>query len=118
MKTYSKSKQEKRTASLMPNGVPRYIRCYDNNKDSERYTVVFTGQYRNTTNGLLHYLIMSENPVLGTNRTGYSQTLIDDPAYGHLGRKIKFEELPKECQNIVKEHYKEIWNIASERVLA
>ncbi len=34
-----------RTQRLMPAGIPRYIRCYDNGGESaDRYTVCFTGK--------------------------------------------------------------------------
>ncbi len=47
---YSKEKQEVRKASLVPNGIPRYVRCYDNGGESfDRYTVVFTGLYTQRT---------------------------------------------------------------------
>ena len=44
-------KQQKRYNNLLPEGKPRYIRCYDNNgKSFDQYTVVFTGRYTNKTN--------------------------------------------------------------------
>jgi hypothetical protein len=41
-----------RLLSLMPNGVPKYVRVYDNGgKSFDRYTVVFTGRYTHKTGG-------------------------------------------------------------------
>jgi len=38
-------KQTARMASLLPNGIPRWIRCYDNGGTSaDRYTVCYTGR--------------------------------------------------------------------------
>src|SRR4051812_11038427 len=36
----------KRTQSLLPGGVPKYVRCYDNGTSGDCYTVVFTGNYQ------------------------------------------------------------------------
>lgn len=103
-----------RTESLLPKGLPRYVRCYDNGGETaDRYTVVFTGRYTQKTGGEHWYLGMSGNPFhpQGIGMHGSSRTQIDSPSYGHLGKKVKFEDLTKECQECVLQTYKELWGI-------
>lgn len=51
-----------RMKALMPDGVPRYIRCYDNGGvTADRYTVCFTGRYRHKSLGEYLYLTMSND---------------------------------------------------------
>lgn len=96
---------------LMPNGIPRYIRCYDDGGEEtlDRYTVVFTGRYRHKTGGGFVYLAMSEN--LGICQHGSHSKLIDKPTYSHLGKKIKFRELPEPCRKAVLDDYIDLWDI-------
>ena len=109
-----------RMQRLMPQGIPRYIRIYDNNGESfDRYTAVFTGKYRE--NGWFQYVAMSESPFYpqGFGQHGESRTQIDAPqgwapAIGrknHLGIRIPFSKLPIDCQKLVMEDYKDIWNL-------
>lgn len=102
-----------RTERLMPNGVPRYIRCYDNGTSYDRYTVVFTGKYRESTGGNYWYLGMSENPhhPQGMGYHGSADKSIDRPKYAHLGKRIKFEQLPPDCQKETINTYKYLWDI-------
>ena len=87
---------------------PKYIRCYDNGGATfDRYTVVFT-------RGKRCYLGMSENPFhpQGFGQHGEwrkGENSIDYPIYSHLGKKIKFVDLPKDCQKAVKQTYNELW---------
>lgn len=105
-------KKVDRKEALMPNGIPRYIRCYDNQGETlDRYTVVFTGNYRRNTGGQFVYLGMSENPFQGIGQHGYSNTQVDRPTYGHLGKKIQFSDLPKDCRLAVIQDYKDYWGI-------
>ena len=110
------NKAEQRKSNLMPNGVPRYIRCYDNGgKTFDRYTVVFTGKYLHKTNGSSQYVGMSENPFSpqGFGQHGESNTNqpIDKPSYKHLGKKIEFSELPQDCKTLVINDYIELWDL-------
>jgi len=121
-------KQTERQERLLPKGIPRYVRCYDNGGESaDRYTVCFTGKA-----GALHtegysteycYRAMSAAPfhpqgvgIWGSsknhhcdvNRWGFA------PAIGrknHLGTRIPFEQLPKDCKRLVLCDYKEIWEL-------
>lgn len=102
-----------RKEQFMPNDIPRWIRIYDNLGETfDRYTVVFTGRYKGR-DGICHYLGMSENPYhpQGFGQHGESQDVIDRPKYGHLGKKIKFTDLPEDCQRAVIGDYEEIWRI-------
>jgi len=106
--------KEERRNRLLPNGVPRYVRCYDNGGETfDRYTVVYTGRYRHKTGGVFWYVGMSSNPFhpqgFGIHGELYSQ--IDRPTYGHLGKKIKFENLPENCQKLVLSDYADLWDL-------
>ena len=102
---------------LMPNGKPKYIRVYDNGGETaDRYTVVYTGNYnagvpRNVA--CTQYVGMSGSPYhpQGFCQHGESFGPIDRPRYKHLGKKITFEQLPKDCQDVVIHDYKAIWNL-------
>lgn len=106
--------EEERKKHLLPNGKPRWIRCYDNGGASiDRYTVVFTGRYKQNTGGVFWFLGMSSNPFSpqGFGQHGESEDQIDTPSYGHLGKKIKFEDLPEDCQKLVLKTYVYLWDI-------
>lgn len=104
----------KRTERLLPEGKPRYVRCYDNGGESiDRYTVVYTGRYRG--DGWFMYVGMNAAPFhpQGFGQHGESQHQIDRPKYGHLGKKIAFDVLPDDCKRLVLSDYREIWNLKS-----
>jgi hypothetical protein len=111
------TKQE-RYNSLLPNGKPKFIRVYDNKGESaDRYTCVYTGRYTHKTNGAFLYVGMSANPFhpQGVDMHGESNHMpIDKPRYSHLGKKIKFDELPKDCQKLVIEDYLYLWDFTDE----
>jgi hypothetical protein len=103
-----------RTERLLPGGEPRYIRCYDNGGETvDRYTVVFSGRYRHKTGGEFMNLGMSAAPFhpQGFGQHGFSREQIDWPTYGHLGKKIKFADLPEDCRNLVMHEYTDLWAI-------
>jgi hypothetical protein len=107
-----------RRERLLPGGIPRYVRVYDNGgPDTEkgtidRYTVVFTGNYPGRA-GICRYLGMSGAPYhpQGFGQHGESATIIDWPVYGNLGRKIKFQDLPEDCQKLAMEDYLYYWGL-------
>lgn len=108
----NKEKAEERRKALSPQGGPKYVRCYDNEGETlDRYTVVFTGNYRRKTGGQFIYLGMSASPFQGIGQHGFSDTQIDRPIYRHLGKRIKFSDLPTDCQKAVLDDYKELWGI-------
>ena len=115
-------KQQKRLESLLPDGKPKWVRCYDNGGRSfDRYTVVYTGTYTRRTGGLHGYVGMSSNPFhpQGFGQHGESDNSIDAPlgwapAIGrkcHLGTRIPFEDLPEDCQKLVTNDYLDLWGL-------
>lgn len=105
---------EDRKNRLLPNGKPRYIRCYDNHGETlDRYTVCFTDRYTNKTGGWFWNLGMSSNPFSpqGIGQHGESEEQIDRPVYSHLGKKINFDQLPPDCQKLVISTYVYLWDI-------
>lgn len=107
-------------------------------KTNDRYTVVYTGRYRQR--GLPKHARASEwpwfqyvgmnsqpfHPCCGVCQHGESQTIIDCPEgfveqIGRkcrhnpaLGRRIAFQDLPVDCQKVVLQDYAELWGISQE----
>ncbi len=100
----------KRTAALLPGGVPKWIHVYEDVKDphGDKYTCVFTGRYTHKTGGEHWYLGISE---YGNYNMGSSHRQIDTPSYGHLGKKRKFESLPPAVQKSILLEYKYLWGL-------
>ena len=72
------------------------VKIYDNGgKTYDRYTAVYLDQPESP--GLFSARGMSENPF---HPQGFGQYCIAAPGK-HLGKRIKFEELPKDCQKLV-----------------
>jgi hypothetical protein len=104
---------DKRIERLMPKGVPKWIRCYDNGGETcDRYTVVYTGNYAGR-NGRCEYVSMTGSPYhpQGVCSHGEHTRVIDYPTYGHLGKKIKFVDLPEDCRKVVLHDYKQLWEL-------
>lgn len=101
-----------RRNQLMPNGIPRYIRCYDNGGiTADRYTIVYTGRYRKSRNDDFIYFGSSTDPYhpQGIGQHGFCKSLIDRPAYKHLGKPVTFESLPNQVKKAVLSDYEGIW---------
>lgn len=108
-------------ARVLPDGVPRWVRIYDSNEPGDRYTVVFTGNWKGRTSSL--YLGMSGAPFhpQGVCQHGESERAIDcrQGNWGgvsvgrkcHLGTRINFADLPKDCQTAVLMDYRRLWNL-------
>lgn len=124
--------KQKRFESLLPlvDGLrtPKWIRCYDNggtegkqkNRMSgeelgtmDRYTVVFTGHYTHKTGGQHWDLTMNCAPFhpQGIGMHGENRGPIDRPTSGHLGKRINFKDLPEQCQRLVIQDYKYLWDL-------
>lgn len=106
-------KKDERMQNLLPNGMPKYVRCYDNGgKTFDRYTVVFTGRYKKSGR-YFEYLGMSAQPFhpQGFGQHGESSRPVDRPTYSHLGKKISFNDLPEDCKQCVLQDYKVNWNL-------
>lgn len=121
-------KQLARLASLLPNGLPKYVRCYDNGGETaDRYLVCFTGKAGvDRVPGYaaeFSYRAMSENPFhpqgvgmwgsskhnhCDTNKWGWAPMI---GKKNHLGKRIAFSDLPPECQKLILRDYKEIWKL-------
>ncbi len=119
------NKQRKRVETLLPDGIPKYVRVYDNGGSGcggsiDRYTVVFTGNYAGR-NGECSYLTMNGRPFhpQGVGQHGSSRSVIDAPqgwapAMGrkcHLGKRIPFVDLPTDCRILVLQDYRELWGL-------
>ena len=75
------------------------IRIYDNGGASfDRYTVVFMNEPEYQP-GTFMALGMSEHPF---HPQGFGQHCAAMPGR-HLGKRIKFEDLPEDCQKLVKQ---------------
>lgn len=117
-------KGEARLQRLLPDGVPRYIRVYDNGgRDKEggsidRYTVVFSGHYAGRKG--CDYVGMSAIPFhpQGVGQHGWNEVAIDRPKYKHLGKKIKFKDLPHDCKVLVMYDYIKMWDLSPELIVA
>jgi hypothetical protein len=98
-----------RTAALMPAGIPRYVRCYDNGGETaDRYTVVYT-----RIKGPSQYLGMSAEPFhpQGIGQHGEADRPIDRPTSSHLGKRIPFKTLPPDCRKAVLNDYRQLWSL-------
>jgi len=78
------------------NGHP--IRCYDDGKTCDRYTVVFLDQEESRI-GTFAALGMSGSPF---HPQGFGQHCAAVPGK-NLGRRIAFADLPEDCQKLVKQ---------------
>lgn len=108
------SKTDARRARLLPEGVPRYVHCYDDGgKTCDRYTVVFTGRYRHKTSGECLYLGASSAPFhpQGFGQHGSSPSSIDSPRYAHLGKKVPFTALPEDVRKLALASYRDLWDL-------
>lgn len=105
----------------MVGGAEKLCRIYDNEAATcDRYTCVYTGRYRHRTAGEFMYVGMSANPFhpQGFGQHGYANRQIDctagsgAPSVGrkcHLGRRIRFADLPKDCKKLVVRDLISIW---------
>lgn len=103
-----------RADRLMPAGVPRYVRCYDNGgRTVDRFTIVYTGRYPGRPRGWTLVLGASENPYhpQGVGMHAEYPGAVDRPAYGHLGRRVAFTDLPDPVRRAVLEDYRGLWDL-------
>lgn len=113
-----------RRQRLIPDGVPKYIRCYDNGGESlDRYTCVYTGRYAGKLPGWCQYVGMNSqpfHPTYGIGMHGEHDRMIDVNEWGfsppiggkcHLGVRIAFRDLPEDCQALVVSDYCDLWDL-------
>lgn len=113
------NKVKERKNRLLPAGIPRYIRCYDSGPDStaDRYTVVYTGNYKGKSKRWHDYVGISGAPFHPQGIGMHGQTEfqpVDRPTYSHLGKKIKFSDLPEDCKKLVMQDYLYYWDFTDE----
>jgi hypothetical protein len=84
------------------------LRCYDNGGVSaDRYSVLFMDEpYSTGQQGSFVCLGMSANPFHPQGVGMHSAAI---PGF-HLGKRIKFADLPEDCQNFVRRHIMETEN--------
>lgn len=110
----SDPKEQARLDRLFPNQEPKNIRIYDNGGRSvDRFTIVFTGRYPNRPAGYTEFLAMSNNPSSpqGVNLFDSRPGQIDKPKYAHLGKRIKFADLPQACRETTTSTYLSLWKL-------
>ena len=127
----SQNKLERRRQALMPGGVPRWIRVYDDVCGGDRYTVVYTGAAVAKRCGEHPYRSMSAAPYhpQGVCQWGAERHQAVDtttacdrgcqwpPAIGRtnwLGKRVTFADLPEDCQKVVTADYIELWQLKEE----
>jgi hypothetical protein len=102
----------KRRKKLLPDGYPRWIRCYDNNGETaDRYSVVFTRANYFGLQGRSPILFMSENPWHPQGVCMHEIRNYGDIPVKAMGKKIKYTELPYNCQMEVLKDYLDYWGI-------
>jgi hypothetical protein len=82
------------------------IRCWDNGGSTcDRYTVAYMDfpAYYTMPMGQVQMLGMSAAPF---HPQGFGQHTVGMPGR-HLGKRIKFSELPEDCQKLVQQDTKE-----------
>jgi len=102
------SKKQERKERLMPNGNPRYLKCFDKEGPIDRYTIVYTGRYKGRPLGIAEYLAMSETPK---SFCQHGEMPSKNVTVAALGKKVNFESLPQICQDFVINEYCGIWKI-------
>ncbi len=77
------------------------IKCYDNGgKTLDRYTVVYLNEVEDKFKKTYAARGMNSMPFHGIGM--YCTAMVGR----HLGKRIKFEELPEDCQKLVKQDLK------------
>lgn len=122
-----------REGRLLPGGVPRWVRVYDDAEWSPAvFIVVFTGKVSHEGDEgsrsarFYPYIMLGEEPTtepqacenkgqpIDTTRE-YRNGWFWPPAIGrkhyNLGKRIAFTDLPAACQKIALETYRELWGI-------
>ena len=99
----------KRKNLYTESGEPKRVRCYmqKRRKTFDYITVVFT--YANKLGypaGTVIYRGTSEHP---THPQGFGQWGEQQVPLGSSGSMVKFNELPLDCQKLIREDYAELW---------
>jgi len=115
-----------RVENLLPGGIPKWIRVYDNGgKTFDRYTVIYSHAQSFGNKGWTPYIGMSANPFhpqgFGQHGEYRNGEFVEGMKAGQwppkigrkgwLGKRIKFEDLPTDCQRLVMDDYCDYWNL-------
>ena len=129
--------QLRRIARLAPNGIPRWIRVYDNGSVDEpggsidRYTVIFTGKIVRKCGGEWPVLAMNESPfspqgfgqhmsypypvdTIGKDGKPFTVWPVAVGRSCHLGKRVEFGDLPLDCKKCVWQDYADYWGIPNQ----
>lgn len=103
--------------------VPRWIRCYFQDNCWDGYTVVYT----RTNDGWSHGVGMSTDPYhpqgfgqhfeYENGRLGNGQWAVDRPKSAHLGKRIRFLDMPPQCQRLVLSDYAEMRSLPLDELM-
>lgn len=114
-----------RSLALIPGGVPRWVRVYDNEGlTADRYAIVFTGRGAGTsTTPFVRCNAQPNHPQYGIYIRGEERFPYDTentswaPAIGRkhknpaIGRRVAFQDLPAAVQQAVREDYCALWEV-------
>lgn len=108
MSNITEAIRAERRERLMPGGIPRYIRIWDNTDEfpHDGITVVFTKKGIRGHDGTYFFYV-------SMNKHGdyYHGELHQKHQGKHLGKRIKFTDLPEACQKVVISDYEELWDL-------
>jgi hypothetical protein len=105
------TKQE-RIDSLLPEGIPKWIRAFDNGgKTFDRYTVIFSHTHSFGLRGYTVGVGMSENPFHPQGFGQHFEYKRQDYNGRSGGKRITFQELPEKCRELVLSDYKDYWKL-------
>lgn len=103
-----------RVAKLLPDGEPKWVRVYEQDPGSaEQYVVVYSGAY-DKPDGKHWYVFLRCD---GTFRSGSQLGTLDGGGvqmgcnHPRLGKRIRFENLPVNCQKVVISDYTCLWDL-------
>ena len=98
---------------FMPNGIPRYVRIWDNGgRTADRYTAVFTRAHCFGMQGYVVGRRMSENPYHPQGVGMWFEYRIWEWGGRGLGRRMRYEDCPLMVQRSIAEDYCYLWSIA------
>lgn len=112
-----------RRERLMPNGTPRWVRCYDNGGETaDRYTVLFTGRYPGRVRFGVGMSALPFHPqgicqhfeFYGHNAPDRVGSSWAGPSIGRncaIGKRIDYADLPVQCKQAVVSDYVELWGL-------
>ena len=100
-----------RCRRLMPNGVPRWIRCYVNEAEANPFVVLYTGRYTHKTERQHLAVNCGRDPFWPQGYCVHVETPVPLDSKRRPGRRIRFEDLPREVKDVVLVDYVYLWDI-------